>query len=123
MANLLIDLDGTVCDDIANEESHKYADAKPYTGAADKLRELQGEHALTYFTAREEKDRKVTIEWLKKHGFPEARLIMDKPRGGNYIWIDNHKGRYVRFRNSLYKWNDTFVTFLKNIIEKTVNYG
>lgn len=123
-ANLLIDLDGTVCDDIPNEESHRYATAKPYDGAADRLRELQAEgHVLTYFTAREEKDRNVTIKWLKEHGFPEARLIMDKPRGGRYIWIDNHKGRYLRFRESVHKWNKTFVTYVKKVIQETINYG
>ena len=26
----LIDIDGTVCDDIKNEDSHLYKDAKPY---------------------------------------------------------------------------------------------
>jgi len=98
VVNYLIDLDGTVCEDIPNEESHRYSDAEPYEGAAEILQSLvDNGHTVTYFTAREEKDRMVTLTWLAKHGFPEGRLIMDKPRGGNYVWVDNHKVRGVRF--------------------------
>ena len=32
----------------------------------------------------------MTEEWLKKHGFKYHSLLMGKPRGGNYHWIDNH---------------------------------
>lgn len=126
MANLLVDLDGTVCEDIPNEESHRFLSAEPYEGAADNLRILVTEgNSLTYFTAREEKDRKVTIEWLKKHNFPEARLIMDKPRGGEYIWIDNHKVRGIRYYGNVNKnkWSTGYLNYLRNIIKEVVNYG
>ncbi len=126
MANLLVDLDGTVCEDIPNEESHRFLDAVPYEGAAEKLRELITDgNTLTYFTAREEKDREVTIKWLRKHNFPEAHLIMNKPRGGEYVWIDNHKVRGIRYHSSINnnKWDEGFTKYVKNIIKETTNYG
>jgi len=33
----LVDIDGTICDDIKNEESHLYSDAKVYDGALEEL--------------------------------------------------------------------------------------
>jgi uncharacterized HAD superfamily protein len=126
VANLLVDIDGTISEDIPNEESYRYAEAAAYDGAADSLRALQSEgNSLTYFTAREEKDRKVTIEWLNKHNFPEARLIMEKPRGGEYVWVDNHKVRGVLYQGSVNenKWGTGFLKYLKNIIKEVVTYG
>ena len=36
----LVDIDGTICDDIKNEESHLYPEAKVYDGALDELNNL-----------------------------------------------------------------------------------
>ena len=36
-------------------------------------------------------------EWLKKHNFKYHGLLMNKPRGGNYHWIDNHIVKATRF--------------------------
>ena len=33
----------------------------------------------------------------KVNGFKYHGLIMDKPRGGNYHWIDNHMVRATRY--------------------------
>lgn len=93
--NLLIDIDGTVCEDIPNEESHRYPDAKVLVdrngmSAVDWVNRLDREgNVITFFTAREEKDREVTLGWLRHHGFNFHGLIMGKPRGGNYVWVDN----------------------------------
>lgn len=113
--NLLMDIDGTITDDIPNEESHRYADAVPFDGAAKALQALVSEgHSLTYFTSREEKDREVTMKWLEKHGFPCHGLIMNKPRGGNYAWIDNHLVRGIRFLST--KWDEeTLATIRKSL--------
>ncbi|GIR82143.1 MAG: hypothetical protein CM15mP83_8690 [Flavobacteriaceae bacterium] len=32
----------------------------------------------------------VTEDWLNSNGFKYHSLLMGKPRGGNYHWIDNH---------------------------------
>ena len=74
--NYLIDIDGTICDDVPNEEP----------------------------------ERMVTAEkWLKDNGFKYHSLLMGKPRGGNYHWIDNHLVKATRYNG---KFTD--------LIEKTV---
>ena len=99
--NYLIDIDGTVGEDIPNEESHRFKDAYVYEGAVDWVNGLyeQG-HTITFFTARESKDYQVTFDWLTQNGFQFHRLLMDKPRGGNYIWVDNHLVKGVLFQGS-----------------------
>jgi hypothetical protein len=55
---------------------------------------------IHFFTARESKDRDVTIKWLDENGFKYHGLIMDKPRikdGWEYAWIDNRKVRAVTY--------------------------
>lgn len=101
--NYLIDIDGTICDDIRNEEWHLYPTAKVYDGAVDFVNGLYNEgHYITFFTARESKDREATILWLNKHGFRYHHLIMDKPRSlhGDYFWIDNKPVTGVFFQGS-----------------------
>jgi uncharacterized HAD superfamily protein len=89
----LIDIDGTICDDIRNEDSHLYPTAKPYENSREMLNKWYDEgNVITFFTAREEKDREVTEKWLKDHKFKYNGLIMGKPRisnGQTYHWIDN----------------------------------
>ena len=41
--------------------------------------------------------REVTQNWLKQHGFKYHSLLMGKPRGGNYHWIDNHLVKATRY--------------------------
>ena len=53
---------------------------------------------ITFFTSRTEEHREITEEWLKKHDFNYHGLLMNKPRGGNYHWIDNHIVRATRFK-------------------------
>jgi len=58
---LLVDIDGTVCDDIKNEQSYLYPNAKVIPGSLDQLNKWFDEgHHITFFTAREEKDREVS---------------------------------------------------------------
>ena len=54
-------------------------------------------HIITFFTSRIEEHREVTEKWLNKHGFKYHGMLMGKPRGGNYHWIDNHLVRATRF--------------------------
>ena len=92
--NYLIDIDGTICDDIPNEEPERMSSAKLYPEALNTLNKWYKEgHIITFFTSRLEKHRGVTEKWLKENGFKYHALLMDKPRGGNYHWIDNHMVR------------------------------
>jgi uncharacterized HAD superfamily protein len=97
----LIDIDGTICDDIKNEDSHLYSEAKPIEGAKEIINKWYDEgHHITFFTARQTKDKLVTELWLRKHEFNYHGLVMDKPRindGEEYCWIDNRKVRAITY--------------------------
>jgi uncharacterized HAD superfamily protein len=96
--NFLVDIDGTVGDDIPNEEPERMVDAAFYPDALAKVNQWYAEgHIITFFTSRTEAHREVTETWLKKCGFLYHGLLMGKPRGGNYHWIDNHIVRATRF--------------------------
>ena len=97
----LIDIDGTICDDIRNEESELYPTANVFPRALEIINKWYDEgNVITFFTARESKDREVTLQWLDKHGFKYHGLVMDKPRINDeqeYVWIDNKKVRAVTY--------------------------
>ena len=96
--NYLIDIDGTITDDVPNEEPERMSVVLPYNGSVETLNKWYDEgHIITFFTSRAEEHRKVTIEWLDKNKFKYHALLMDKPRGGNYHWIDNHMVRATRY--------------------------
>ena len=96
--NFLVDIDGTVGEDIPNEEPERMEDAEVYPDALEKVNQWYAEgHIITFFTSRTEAHREVTERWLKKCGFKYHGLLMGKPRGGNYHWIDNHMVRATRF--------------------------
>lgn len=90
--NYLIDIDGTVCDDVPNEEPERMVTAKEYPGAKEQINAwYDAGHIVTFFTSRSNAEhREITEKWLQDHGFKYHALLMDKPRGGNYYWIDNH---------------------------------
>ena len=97
--NFLIDIDGTICDDIPNEEPWRMMDAALYPDALDTINAWYDEgHIITFFTSRTEEHREVTEAWLLKNGFRWHGLLMGKPRGGNYHWIDNHMVRATQFK-------------------------
>jgi len=97
--NFLIDIDGTICDDIPNEEPERMVTAELYPDALETINKWFEEgHIITFFTSRTESHREVTEAWLAKHNFNYHGLLMGKPRGGNYHWIDNHMVRATRFK-------------------------
>jgi hypothetical protein len=99
--NYLIDIDGTVCDDIPNEQPERMATAKVYPDALKICNKWYDEgHIITFFTSRTEDHRVVTEKWLKKHGFKYHAVLFGKPRGGNYHWIDNHIVRATRYEGN-----------------------
>jgi hypothetical protein len=97
--NFLIDIDGTICDDMPNEEPDRMMAAVPYPDAQKIINKWHEKgHFITFFTSRTEEHRALTEEWLKKHGFQYHGLIMNKPRGGNYHWIDNNMVKATQFK-------------------------
>ena len=97
--NFLIDIDGTVCDDVPNEEPERMGTVDPYPDALEIINKWYDEgHIITFFTSRTDVHYDITIEWLDKHGFKYHGLLVNKPRGGNYHWIDNHMVRATRFK-------------------------
>ena len=100
--NYLIDIDGTITDDVPNEDPERMKIVEPYEGSVDMINEWfnQG-NIITFFTSRDESLREITEEWLKKHKYKYHHLLMNKPRGGNYHWIDNHIVRATRYNG---KW-------------------
>ena len=99
--NYLIDIDGTICDDIPNENPSRMAHANVYPEALKTLNKWFNEgHIITFFTSRLEIHRDITETWLNENGFKYHGLLMGKPRGGNYHWIDNHMVRATRYQGN-----------------------
>tara|TARA_B100001093_G_scaffold518187_1_gene602191 strand:- start:1320 stop:1754 length:435 start_codon:yes stop_codon:yes gene_type:complete len=102
--NYLIDIDGTITEDIPNEEPERMETCEPWLDALRIINQWYDKgNIITFFTSRTEETREVTTKWLKKHGFKFHGLLMNKPRGGNYHWIDNHIVRATRLKT---KWTN-----------------
>ena len=96
--NFLIDIDGTICDDIPNEEPERMLTAAPYPDAKELINKWHDEgHIITFFTSRLEEHRAYTEQWLKDNGFKYHGIMFGKPRGGNYHWIDDRSVKATRF--------------------------
>lgn len=101
--NYLIDIDGTITDDVPNEEPERMSTCLPYEGSVEMINEWFNDgHIITFFTSRTEEHEVITKQWLDKHGFKYHNLLLNKPRGGNYHWIDNHIVRATRYNG---KWS------------------
>ena len=100
--NYLIDIDGTITEDVPNEEPQRMVTCEPWLDARKIINKWYDEgHIITFFTSRTEETREITLTWLDKHEFKYHGLLMNKPRGGNYHWIDNHIVKATRFKT---KW-------------------
>jgi hypothetical protein len=109
--NYLIDIDGTVCDDIPNEEPERMLTAAVYPDALITLNKWYDEgHIIFFFTSRTEEHRAYTAQWLMQHGFKYHGIIFGKPRGGNYHWIDNHLVKATRYKGQFTDLIDKEVT-------------
>ena len=101
--NYLIDIDGTITDDVPNEEPGRMITCLPFEGSVEIINTWYEEgHIITFFTSRTEEHREITKSWFNTHGFKYHNLLMNKPRGGNYHWIDNHIVRATRYNG---KWS------------------
>jgi hypothetical protein len=97
--NFMIDIDGTITEDVPNEEPERMVTCEPYPDALEICNKWYDEgHVITFFTSRTEEHRLVTEAWLAKHGFNYHGILFGKPRGGNYHWIDNHIVKATRFK-------------------------
>lgn len=97
--NYLIDIDGTITEDVPNEEPERMVTCEPFPDALQTLNKWYDEgHIITFFTSRTEEHRKVTEDWLHRNNFKYHGLLMGKPRGGNYHWIDNHLVKATRYK-------------------------
>ena len=86
-------------EDIPNEEPERMLTAEVYPDALATCNKWYSEgHRICFFTSRTEAQRAYTEQWLKKHGFNYHSLLMGKPRGGNYHWIDNHIVKATRYK-------------------------
>ena len=109
--NYLIDIDGTITEDVPNEEPERMLTAKVYPDALRTLNKWYDEgHMICFLTSRTEEHRKNTETWLQKHGFKYHSLLMGKPRGGNYHWVDNHLVKATRYRGNFTDLVDKEVT-------------
>lgn len=109
--NFLIDIDGTVGEDIPNEEPDRMKDAGVYQDALQRINDWYNDgHIITFFTARNDEHRKVTEDWLNSAGFNYHGLIMNKPRGGNYHIIDNHMIKATKFNGKFTDFVEKEVT-------------
>lgn len=97
--NFLIDIDGTICEDVPNEEPERMKTCTPFPDALQIINKWYDQgHIICFFTSRTEAHRAITEEWLKQNGFKYHSILMNKPRGGNYHWIDNHIVKATRFK-------------------------
>jgi uncharacterized HAD superfamily protein len=102
--NYLIDIDGTVTEDVPNEQPERMSTCLPYEDSVDMINSWYNDgHVITFFTSRTDEHEIVTKQWLDKHGFKYNYLLLNKPRGGNYHWIDNHIVRATRYDG---KWTE-----------------
>ena len=96
--NYLIDIDRTITDDVPNEQPERMETCEPFPDALETVNKWYDEgHYICFFTSRTEEHREVTTNWLNKHGFKYHSILMNKPRGGNYHWIDNHIVKATRY--------------------------
>ncbi|RMG80899.1 MAG: phosphoheptose isomerase, partial [Bacteroidetes bacterium] len=76
--NFLIDIDGTITEDVPNEEPERMKTCEPFPDALEIINKWYEEgHIITFFTSRTEEHREITENWLNKHGFKYHYLLMN----------------------------------------------
>jgi uncharacterized HAD superfamily protein len=116
MKILIIDIDGTVCEDIRNEEGEeRMKNAKMLQSSIDEINKLYDQgHFICFFTARTDEFKQVTEEWLEKHGVRFHKVIYNKPRKigefNEYHFIDDSHVRATTFKGK-------FTEFVKKNVD------
>jgi len=99
--NYLIDIDGTITDDVPNEEPERMVTCEPFPDALATINKWYDEgHQICFFTSRTEDLREITETWSNNHGFKYHSALLGKPRGGNYHWPDNHLVRSTSYKGN-----------------------
>ncbi len=106
----LIDMDGTICENVRNEEGILAMDrARPFIESINSVNKLHNEgHFICIFTARTDEHKDVTEKWLKRYGVKYHQVLYNKPRKigkyTEYHMIDDtpvrattYKGRFSGF--------------------------
>ena len=112
----LVDVDGTICENIRNEEGiDRMRDAKPFEDSISAINRLYAEgHYICFFTARTDDHREVTIKWLGDHGVKFHQIIFNKPRKTGdfreYHFIDDTHSRATTYKGK-------FTSFVKRKAE------
>lgn len=82
---IAIDIDGTVADSSkvnlrqVNSHPDEFLKACPLKGAREAVVNLYKEgHTIVFHTSRNYASKRITREWLIKHGFPFHHIVMDK---------------------------------------------
>jgi len=102
--NIILDIDGVVSEDIPNEEPKRMATAFEIPGSREQINKWYKEgHIITFFTSRTDDLERVTKKWLKEHGFKYHNIIFNKPRGGNYYYIDDGEIKASKFNGKFEK--------------------
>ena len=84
--NYLIDIDGTITEDVPNEEPERMSTCLPFKDALETCNRWYDEgHMICFFTSRVEEHRNITEEWLRKHGFKYHSLLMGNQEEGIII--------------------------------------
>ena len=99
----LVDVDGTICENIRNEEGvDRMRGAKPFEDSISAINGLYDTgHYICFFTARTDEHREVTIRWLRDHGVKFHQIIFNKPRKtGDFVeyhFIDDTHSRATTY--------------------------
>ena len=107
MKIFIIDIDGTICEHIRNEDGiEKMRNAKPYPDVIKLVNKWYDEgNYICFFTARTSEHEAVTREWLKKHGVMYHQLICNKPRKlppyTEYHFIDDAHVKATTFKGKI----------------------
>jgi len=97
----LIDIDGTVCDDIPNETPELFETADVYPDALIQVNKwYDAGDTVYFFTARLEEHRTATEKWMETNGFKYHGILFNKPRikdGETYHWVDNRPVKATQY--------------------------
>ena len=85
MKTIYVDLDGTLTVEDEGYGEDVYASRTPRPDIIQFINNWYPYAKIVIWTARYEEDRKVTEEWLHKHGVRYHELILNKPKFDLYI--------------------------------------
>ena len=111
----IIDIDGTVCENVRNEEGiEKMRDARPFNDSVEMVNKLYDDgHYICFFTARTAEHKEVTESWLRHNGVRYHQVIFNKPRKlepySGYHFIDDAHVRATTFKGK-------FTSFVKKTV-------